>query len=101
MEQGNASLMELFAALPEAQKENILSSLTEEEIYYLQYDWQLLARPAQRIPPGDWFTWLLRSGERLWEDPYRLRDSHTMGYAGIFSYCSGRGRLRQMLGIPW
>ena len=62
MEQGNASLMELFAALPEAQKENILSSLTEEEIYYLQYDWQLLARPAQRIPPGDWFTWLLRSG---------------------------------------
>jgi phage terminase large subunit-like protein len=38
-----------------------LDSLTEEDIYYLQHDWQLLARPAQRLPLGSWFTWLLRS----------------------------------------
>ncbi|KKG71003.1 ATP-binding protein [Methanosarcina mazei] len=54
--------MQLFAALPESQRDNILKNFSDEELYYLQSDWQLLARPAQLIPPGDWFTWLLRSG---------------------------------------
>jgi phage terminase large subunit-like protein len=40
----------------------ILNSLTDEQAYYLQHDWQILARPAQRVPLGNWFCWLLRSG---------------------------------------
>ena len=39
-----------------------MSQLTDEQLYYLQHDWQVLARPAQQIPPGSWFCWLLRSG---------------------------------------
>ena len=58
----NASLMQSFASLTGTQRENILNDFSEEELYYLQHDWQLLARPAQRIPSGGWFTWLLRSG---------------------------------------
>ena len=54
--------MQSFASLTETQRENILNDFSEEELYYLQYDWQMLARPAQRIPSGSWFCWLLRSG---------------------------------------
>src|SRR5450756_2027102 len=54
--------MQSFASLTGTQRENILNDFSEEELYYLQHDWQLLARPAQRIPSGGWFTWLLRSG---------------------------------------
>src|SRR5665647_113396 len=60
--QENDSLMQSFASLTETQRENILNDFSEEELYYLQYDWQMLARPAQRIPSGSWFCWLLRSG---------------------------------------
>jgi phage terminase large subunit-like protein len=48
--------------MPAVKRAKILNSLTDEQAYYLQYDWQVLARPAQRIPYGGWFTWLLRSG---------------------------------------
>lgn len=58
----NASLIQFFASLTENQRTKILSEFTEEELFLLQNDWQLLARPAQRIPSGNWFTWLLRSG---------------------------------------
>jgi len=54
--------MQSFASLTAAQRENILNDFSEEELYYLQHDWQLLARPAQKIPSGNWFCWLLRSG---------------------------------------
>jgi phage terminase large subunit-like protein len=54
--------MQCFASLTEAQRANILNEFSEEDLYYLHHDWQLLARPAQRIPSGGWFTWLLRSG---------------------------------------
>lgn len=39
-----------------------LRSLTDKQALTLKYDWQFWARPAQLIPPGYWFTWLLRSG---------------------------------------
>ena len=55
-------MMQSFACLTAAQRETILNDFSEEELYYLQYDWQMLARPAQRIPSGSWFCWLLRSG---------------------------------------
>jgi phage terminase large subunit-like protein len=62
MEPGNSSYAQLLAAMPAAKKAEILNSLTDEQAYYLQHDWQILARPAQRIPLGPWFCWLLRSG---------------------------------------
>jgi phage terminase large subunit-like protein len=48
--------------IPEKKRAEILNNLTDEQAYYLQHDWQILARPAQRIPLGNWFCWLLRSG---------------------------------------
>src|SRR5664280_1780460 len=62
MEQGNLSYLQLLAAMPETKRAEILSSLTDEQAFYLQHDWKILARPAQRIPLGNWFCWLLRSG---------------------------------------
>ncbi len=37
-------------------------SLTNEQALALNYDWQFWARPAQMLPMGDWFTWMLLSG---------------------------------------
>ena len=48
--------------IPAAKRAEILNNLTDEQAYYLQHDWQILARPAQRVPLGNWFCWLLRSG---------------------------------------
>src|SRR5665811_387881 len=62
MELGNGSCLQFLQQLSKMKQQTILDSLTEEDIYYLQHDWQLLARPAQRLPLGLWFTWLLRSG---------------------------------------
>ena len=62
MEPGNLSYAQLLAAMPAAKRAKILNSLTDEQAYYLQHDWHIKARPAQRIPYGGWFTWLLRSG---------------------------------------
>ena len=36
--------------------------LTDAELLDLGYDWSLWARPAQRLPPGDWLTWLILAG---------------------------------------
>jgi len=62
MELGNSSVMQFLASLPQAQKAEILNQLTEEQAYLLKYDWNMWARPAQRIPLGNWFCWLLRYG---------------------------------------
>jgi phage terminase large subunit-like protein len=62
MEHANSSYLQLLQQLSEEKRTNILSQLTDEQIYYLQHDWNILARPAQRLPSGNWFCWLLRSG---------------------------------------
>jgi len=54
--------MQFLTSLPQEKKAEILNQLTEEQAYLLRYDWNMWARPAQRIPSGNWFTWLLRSG---------------------------------------
>jgi len=56
------------------ERDALLSELTHEEIFELEYDWQFWARPAwcedreqrlwrgQGVPAGNWSTWLVQSG---------------------------------------
>jgi phage terminase large subunit-like protein len=44
------------------QRQEILNNLTDEEIQYIYYDWNLWARPNQIIPSGVWLTWLIQAG---------------------------------------
>jgi len=46
--------------LPERQKR--LESLTPNEQGELAYVWDLFSRPNQKVPPGDWRTWLVLAG---------------------------------------
>jgi len=59
----------------------VMAEMSEEDIQALSYDWLgIWARPGQMIPPGDWFTWLIRTGRgwgktrtgaetvRIWKD---------------------------------
>src|SRR5690625_4816735 len=39
-----------------------LARLTDQEAEEILYDWDLWARPAQRLPAGDWQTWLTLAG---------------------------------------
>lgn len=39
-----------------------LSALSPEELAFLARDWQLLARPEQLPPLGDWQTWMIMGG---------------------------------------
>ncbi len=40
----------------------ILSSLTDDQLRILRYDWKSWARSNQLPPPGDWLTWLIMAG---------------------------------------
>lgn len=62
MLQENVSLISSLGSLPLEQKIQYLASLTDEECYYLLYDWQAWARPNQLPPEGDWDTWLILAG---------------------------------------
>lgn len=60
------SLAEQLADLPAAEFEKFLATLTDSEAEALAHDWDLYARPEQRIPadevkPG-WFVWLILAG---------------------------------------
>ena len=48
--------------LNESERNNFFNSLTEQELRQLEYDWDFWARPQQKIPKGDWSTWLILSG---------------------------------------
>jgi len=52
----------LIALLSDSEKEEFYNSLTEQQLLDLPYNWDFWARPAQKIPLGKWFCWLLRSG---------------------------------------
>ena len=46
-----------------AERNEILSSLTDEQAAQLLHDWEgFWARPNQLAPPGDWFVWLVLAG---------------------------------------
>lgn len=64
--QGNCSQAEYLASLPEVERAEFLSSLTDEQAYALLHDWNFWARPEQ-LPPKQWgkdgcFIWNLRMG---------------------------------------
>lgn len=56
------SLIDSLAALPEAERVEILASLTEKQAEELLWDWRAWARPNQLPPDGDWLTWLVLAG---------------------------------------
>lgn len=60
---GSESLASLISSLPVAQRERILSRLSDDEIKYLRWDWRFWARPKQLPPPdAQWLIWLLMTG---------------------------------------
>jgi len=59
---GNFSQAEWLFSLPESERIDILSKLSDEQVLGLRYDWNFWARPSQKLPSGSWFCWLLRSG---------------------------------------
>jgi len=60
--QETCSQAEWLYSLPEAERIDILSKLTDKQVLGLRYDWNFWARPSQKLPSGNWFCWLLRSG---------------------------------------
>jgi phage terminase large subunit-like protein len=51
-----------IALLPEATRQQLIASLTDEEAVALLYDWQFWARPNQLIPKSVWNAWLILAG---------------------------------------
>ncbi len=56
------SLIGSLALLPEADRLEIIASLTEVQAEELLVDWRQWARPQQIAPDGDWQTWLVLAG---------------------------------------
>ncbi len=48
--------------LPPQELAKWAAELTNEQAYVLGYDWDFWARPDQRLPPGDWWVWLILAG---------------------------------------
>ena len=83
--QETCSQAEWLLSLPESERIDILSKLSDEQVLGLQYDWQFWARPSQKLPSGSWFCWLLRSGRGYGKSRTGSGDRYSMGYAGVFS----------------
>ena len=58
----NASTAESLASLPEAQRQEILASLSDADLNELEHDWRFWARQNQIAPEGTWQTWLALAG---------------------------------------
>lgn len=54
--------MELLMAMPQQQRDQVLSMFTEKELQILWYDWSFMARRKQFPPPGEWRVLLLLAG---------------------------------------
>lgn len=59
---GGKSYASVLAALSEAERQDLLAKLSDQERAALLYDWDFWARPSQRIPVGTWRIWLLLCG---------------------------------------
>jgi phage terminase large subunit-like protein len=51
-----------LALQPPAIQTKFLNSLSDAELYHLQYDWSFWARDKQRLPDDDFFIWLIMAG---------------------------------------
>ena len=59
----NGSLLSSLDALTHQERQTLLASLSPLEQLELVHEWRRLwARPEQRVPGGDWDTWLILSG---------------------------------------
>ncbi len=57
------SRAEQFLSLPDQVRRERISLLTDRQALALRYDWDgWWARPSQRLPEGDWVTWLILAG---------------------------------------
>lgn len=104
-----------FRALSPEKQAALLAGLTDTELTFLKYDWQFWARPEQRIPEGEWATWLVLAGRgfgktrvgaetvKVWAKgfPYvnlagatadDARDIMIEGESGILACCSRADR---------
>lgn len=59
----NLSPMEALARSPEGIA-NLQADLESGALdpLHVRYDWDLWARPSQKMPPGDWLIWLMMAG---------------------------------------
>lgn len=57
-----AYLRDAIKALPPAEYDTYLKSLTEQEAAVLLYNWKFWGRRDQQTPVGDWFVWLALAG---------------------------------------
>lgn len=51
-----------MSLLPDEQRRQLLSELSDEDCAALLYDWHFWARPDQVAPEGEWRTWLVLAG---------------------------------------
>ena len=58
----NDSLAGLMSSLPAAERQLLLSELSDQEAETLYYDWRFWARPNQLAPAGSWRVWLVQAG---------------------------------------
>ncbi len=63
--QANASRIDYFRSLPEAELRKTLASFSEAEKAALFYRWESWARTEQLEPPAPWRRWLIMAG-RSW-----------------------------------
>lgn len=57
----NADLS-FLASEDEEVRDRIVAALSQSERNEFAYHWELMARPAQLAPPGDWRIWLIMAG---------------------------------------
>lgn len=104
------SLVDRLRSLPEAERLEFLSLLSDEEQVSLFYDWEAWGRPDQLLPPGTWQVWLIMAGRgfgktrtgaetvRKWVKGYHYvnligataddaRDIMVEGESGILAIC--------------
>ncbi len=62
MDTSNLSKAEQFALLSKKEQQKRISKLSDIEAEILLYDWDWWARPKQRFPKEDYFTWLILAG---------------------------------------
>src|SRR5579863_3589705 len=116
-----------LVALEPAERRSRLARLTQVDCERLLHDWPLWARDEQRIPEGDWITWLILAGRgagktrtgaetvRLWTRTYPfvnligataadVRDVMVLGESGLLACCRTGDRpsyLRSARRLTW
>src|SRR5579862_1192126 len=101
---------DLLRALPAAELQARIAALSDDQADDLLHDWDLFSRADQRIPDGNWQTWLVLAGRgfgktrtgaetvRQWVRRYRyvnviaptaddVRDIAVEGESGILAVC--------------